>query len=121
MDHAARMRVGDGLTDLQVDLQETLAVGGAVLAFREERGERAALDELHREIGTARALEAEVVDGHDAGVLELAADLRLLDESIEDRGVAEVVLAQELHRDVAAEVRVAALLHHADAAARDLA
>ena len=57
--------------------------------------------------GRPSATEPELVDGHDAGVLELAADLRLLDEPLQDVGPGGVLLAQDLERDVAAEVRVA--------------
>ena len=45
------------------------------------------LHELHREVRTAVGLESQRVDGDDAGVLELAPDLGLLDEALEDLGV----------------------------------
>jgi hypothetical protein len=40
--------------------------------------ERLALHELHREVHLPRRVEAELVHRHDAGVVELARDLRLL-------------------------------------------
>src|SRR5262245_36587671 len=90
-------------------------------ALGEQRGERAALHELHREIGPLVREQAELVDGHDAGMLELAADLRLLDEAFQQLRFFRELLAQNLHRDVAAEVAVAALQDDSHAAARDLA
>ena len=64
---------------------------------------------------------AQLVDRHDPGVLQLAADLRLLDEPADHVGVVAEVLAEHLDGDVAAEVGVAALEHRAHAAAGDLA
>ena len=54
-------------------------------------------------------------------MLELAADLRLLDEAADHVGVVAVVFAEDLQRHVAAEVGVAALEDGAHAAAGDLA
>ena len=54
-------------------------------------------------------------------MLELTADLRLFHEAAEHVGIRRVLGADHLHRDVAAEILVAALHHDADAAARDLA
>ena len=54
-------------------------------------------------------------------MLELAADLRLLDEPADQVGVVAVVLAEHLDGQLAAEVGVAALEHGPHAAAGDLA
>ena len=54
-------------------------------------------------------------------MLELAADLRLLDEAADHVGVVAVVVAEDLDGEVAAEVGVAALEDGAHAAAGDLA
>ena len=80
-----------------------------------------ALDQLHREEGPEVGEGAQLVDRHDAGVLELAADLGLLDEAADHVGVVAEVVAQHLEGDVAAEVGVAALEDGAHAAAGDLA
>src|SRR5438270_638112 len=64
---------------------------------------------------------ADVVDGHDARVLQLTADLRLLQEPLSDFGPVRVLLQQHLHRQVAAQVAVAAAQHRAHAAAGNLA
>ena len=54
-------------------------------------------------------------------MLELAADLRLLDEAVDQVGPVAVLLEQDLDGQVAAEVGVAAPEHGAHAAAGDLA
>ena len=80
-----------------------------------------ALDQLHGEIGPAIGEGAQLVDRHDAGVLELAADLGLLDEAADQFGLVLVALEQDLHGQVAAQVGVASLEHGPHAAAGDLA
>ena len=54
-------------------------------------------------------------------MLELAADLRLLDEPPDQLGPVAVLLQEDLHGEVAAQVDVAALEDGAHAAAGDLA
>ncbi len=121
MDDAARVRIGHRLADGGEDRQVAVPVLGDVRACREQRGEGLALHELHREEGLAVLPEADLVDGHDARVLQLSADLRLLHEALHDLGVALVLLADHLHRHVAAQVHVVALEHDSHAAASDLA
>ena len=84
-------------------------------------GEGLAPDQLHGEERPAVGEGAQLVDRHDARVLELAADLRLLDEAADHLGAAAEVVAQDLDGNVAAQVGVAALEHLAHAAAGDLA
>jgi hypothetical protein len=117
VDHAAAVGVRHRERELLEDRERVVAVRVGV----HERRQRAPLDELHREVRAAVGLQAHAVDGHDAGVLELAADLRLLDEALDDVGALRVLGAQHLERDVAVEVLVAAAVDEADAAARDLA
>ncbi len=121
MDHAAGVGVGDRLGDGLEDGEEAGPVVVGAVAGLEQLGQGVALDQLHREEGPAVGEGAELVDGDDAGVLELAADLRLLDEAADHVGVVAVVIAQDLQCHVAAEVRVAALEDGAHAAAGDLA
>ena len=71
--------------------------------------------------GRRSAKRPQLVDRHDAGVLELAGDLGLLDEPADQLGVVAVLLQQDLDGQVAAEVDVAALEHGPHAAAGDLA
>ena len=54
-------------------------------------------------------------------MLELPADLRLFDEARDERPRVLVALAEDLHRDVAAEVGVTGVEDHPHAAAGDLA
>src|SRR5581483_2732423 len=80
-----------------------------------------ALDELQGEIRAAVGEGAQLVDRDDPRVLQLAADLRLLDEPTEHPRVVAVPLQEDLDGQVAAEVLVAALEDGAHAAAGDLA
>jgi hypothetical protein len=121
VDDAARVRVGHRLAGLLENREEAAAVVRRILALLKQRGERAPLDELHREERPAVRLQAEAVDRNDSGVLELRANLRLLDESLEHLRLVRLLLAQQLQGDVAAQVLVARLVDDADAAARDLA
>ena len=121
MDHAAGVGVGHRLRDRLEDRQEPGQVVGRARAGREQVGQRLALDQLHGEERPAVGEGAQLVDRHDARVLQLAADLRLLDEPADQVGVVAEVLAEDLDGHVAAEVGVAALEHGAHAAAGDLA
>ncbi len=110
VDHAAGVGVGDGLGDGLEDRQEAgPVVVGAVARSSSNSRQGVALDQLHGEEGPEVGEGAQLVDRHDAGVLELAADLGLLDEAADHVGVVAEVVAQDLERDVAAEVGVAAL------------
>ena len=60
---------------------------------------------------------AQLVDRHDARMLQLAADLRLLDEPADQVGVVAVVLAEHLDRDLAAATRRRCAVHGPDPAA----
>jgi hypothetical protein len=121
VDHAARVRVAHRLADRLEDRDQPLAVRAGVLALGEQRRQRAPLDELHREEGPLVLHRAELVHRHDARMLQLAADLRLLDEALHDLGPVGEALVEHLDRDVAPEIRVVALQDHAHPAARDLA
>ncbi len=121
VEHALAVRVGDGLTHRFEDREQPPAVVGRRLPLLEERGERAALDELHREVRRVVGHQPELVHGHDARVLELSADLSLFDEALDDCGPLGELAVEHLGRDVASEIRVVSLEDHAHAAARDLA
>jgi len=62
---------------------------------------------------------AEFVDGHNAGVLQLAGDPGLLDEPAGGCGVVGQILAEDFHRDVPTQVRVVAADDGTHAAAAD--
>ena len=87
VDHAPRVGVGHRLATCSKIAQEPRQVVGRVLPVGQQRGQGAALDQLHREEGPAVGEGAQLVDRHDARVLELAADLRLLDEAADQLGV----------------------------------
>ena len=106
MDHAAGVGVGQGLTDLLEDFQEAGQILSRRRALRQQGGEGPSFDQLHGEVGPLAGQPAEFVNGDDAGVLQLAADLGLLPESPNRLGVVLVVLPQHLDGQVAAEVRV---------------
>ena len=120
MDDAARVGIADRLAHLLEDSQKARQMIGGACAFLEQSGERTALDELH---GKERpvAVDAQLVDGDQAGMLQLSADLRLLVEAPQDAGVTVMIVQQHLEGQVAAQHGVAAAQHGAHAASPDLA
>ncbi len=120
MDHVASVGVGHRLADRLEDRQEPrqLRLGPA---FGQKVGERAALHQLHGEERAAVGQRAQLVDRHHAGMLELAADLRLLHEAADEVGAVAVAVEQDLQGQVASEVVVPAAVDGAHAAAGDLA
>ena len=121
VDHPSGVRVGHRLRHLLEDAQGPRQPVGRRRPGGQQLREGLAPDQLHREERPAVGEGAQLVDRHDARVLELAADLRLLDEAADHLGAAAEVVAEDLDGDVAAEVGVAALEHLAHAAAGDLA
>ncbi len=129
---ALGVRVGHRFAHAQQHVERARAVPALLRVAHEleDAPEIAALDEAHREVDLAAAVEAELVHGHDAGVIELAGDLRLLEEAHHaalvdalQRVVLGVPLAAEhdLHRELAAQIVVPHAQDHAHAAARELA
>ena len=80
MDDLVGVGVADRLAHLLEDRDEPAAVLGGVVALLQQVVEGAALDELHRQERPAVGEGADLVDGRDAGVLELAGDRGLLEE-----------------------------------------
>ena len=68
--------------------------------------QRPAPNALHGEVLVAVGSYAEIVDRHDRGVLELALDLRLEEESRAELLVPGDLRANDLHRDRAPDARV---------------
>ena len=87
MDHAAGVGVGHRLGHLLEDRQSRGRSSAGAGRSREDLGEGAALDQLHGEVGPAVGEGAQLVDRDDPRVLELAGDLRLLDEPADQVGV----------------------------------
>ena len=88
VDHAPGVGVGHRLGDGLEDRQEPRQLGGRPRAGLQQVGERLPLDQLHREERPAIGEGAQLVDRHDPGVLQLAADLGLFDEPADQVGVA---------------------------------
>ena len=120
MDHAPGVRIGHRLADRLEDREEAGPVVHAVAARLEQGGEGVALHQLHGEEGPPVVEAAQLVDGHDPRVLQLPADLGLLDESADQPRIVAVLLEQDLHGQVPAEVGVAAFQNGAHAAPGDL-
>ena len=121
MDHPAGVGVGHRLRDGREDRQEPGQFVGRPRASREQVGQRLAFHQLHAEERPAVGEGAQLVDRHHARVLELAADLRLLDEAADQVGLVAEVGPQDLDGDIATQVGVSALEDGAHAAAGDLA
>ena len=138
MDDAAGMSVGQRLAHLGEDVEKSwIEIRGSRFVVRiivcrvtshdaratitQQGREGLALYQLHGEVGPLVAGLAEVVDGHDAGVLQLAADLRFLDKALQQFGAAGMSLQHDLDSDVTTQVGIAALEDSAHAAAGDLA
>ena len=109
MDHAAGVGIRHRLAHLEEDPQHARLIVGQIEPCGQEVRQGAALDQLHDEIRAAVGKRAQVVDRHDAGVLQLAGDLCLLDEASDQAGVVAMLLEQDLHGQVAADVAVAPL------------
>ncbi|MCC7013892.1 MAG: hypothetical protein IT454_15145 [Planctomycetes bacterium] len=100
----------------------------ARLDVLEDHSQVLALHQFHREVHAARRVEAKLVHRHDAGVVELARDLRLFQEAaerfrIDGRSVAGRRFAapeHHLHRQRAPQLLVPDLQDRAHPAARDL-
>jgi hypothetical protein len=114
VDHSLGVGVRQRLGDLQGDGQQPRPVRRRVGALGQEGLQRLALDQLHGE-ERPRAEAADVVDRHHAGVLQLAADLRLLEEAPGDFWPSDILLQQHL------DGHVAAAQHRPHAAAGNLA
>jgi hypothetical protein len=121
VDHAPGVGVGDGLGNLLEDAQEPWHIFGRMFAIGQERGQSTSLHELHGKVRPPVGERTQLIDGDNAGVLQLTGDLRLLDEPSDQFWTITVHVQKHLDRQVAAEVGVAPLEHRSHAAASDLA
>src|SRR5207249_2176466 len=121
VDHAARVGVGYRLADLLEGREMPRPVRGRVRPALEQLGQCAAPDQFHGDVQPRVEEPAQLVDGDDARVLELAPDLGLFEEAADHLRVVEVPLQEDLDGHVAAQVHVATLEHDAHASAGDLA
>ena len=126
MDDALGVCVGHRLADAQEDVDR--AGLGPLLVARGHMLEHLlqghALHELHREVGAALGVDAQVVDGDDAGVIELSGHARLVEEAAQpplaDGAPRCLLAAQDLHREAALDVLVPDLEDGPHPPARDL-
>ena len=109
VDDPSAVGVGHRLADLLEDREELHPILIRAPARLQQRRQGAAPDELHRDEQPAVGEASQVVDRRDPGVLELAADLGLLDEPADHLGVVAVLLPDHLDGEVPAEVEVAPL------------
>jgi hypothetical protein len=121
MNDAACMGIGDGLADLLKDLEEAHPVLSRFLALGQKGSQGAALDQLHGEVRPVVREPAQIIDGDDAGVLELAADLCLLQEPLHQSSLAVVLFQEDLDGQVATQISIKPFEDRAHAAASDLA
>ncbi len=90
---AARVGVGHGVANLLEDAQEADAILGGLHAIFEQARERAAPDQLHCEVRPLLGIDTQLVDRHDARMLELSTDLGFLDEALDEFRVPGVIVA----------------------------
>ena len=80
VDHSPTVSEGQGLTDLDQDLQQLRKSVGLepVLAVLSQSlcGEGLTFDQLHGEVDGSLGVAAELVNRHDVGVIKLSGDLR---------------------------------------------
>ncbi len=113
--------VGRRLAELLEDREELHPIVIGASARLQQCRQGAASDELHRDEQPAVGKSPQLVDRRDPGVLELAADLRLLDEPPDHLGVVAVLLKDHLDGKVPAEVEVTPLEDRPHPAPRQLA
>ena len=79
MHHTAGMRERQRVTDLDQDIHNpNLCPGGVSFAhFVEDRAQALAFHQPHREVHASVLVRADLMDGHDARVIELAGNLGL--------------------------------------------
>ena len=103
VDEASGVGGGEGPRDAGPDPRDLARRQRA--APPQDRREVLAVDQLHDDVRAARVL-AVVVDRDDVGVAERGRRLRLLPEARREVGVAQVLGAEQLERDVATELGV---------------
>ncbi len=84
---ALGVSVGDRLADARQDAEGARSAPAFLpLTGKLEHGfQIASLHQTHREEQPPLAIDADVVKGHDAGVVQLSGDLRLVQESVRER------------------------------------
>ena len=121
VEDAAAVGEGDGVAGLEEDGEASVqALGVAGGPGGDELVEALAGEQLHREEEAALGIAAELVDRCDVGVVELAGDLGLTDEAVDEQVVAVGAVVQELGGDPSLQAAVEGDAHGPDAAGGDL-
>ena len=126
VDHAPAVREGQRLARALEHAEHAPGAPARIAgrAALEDLRERHALDQLHREVGAAVLVHADLVHGHDPGMVELARDARLVQEAREltrlDRARGRRPTRDELHRQRSVELPVSHSQDRAHPAAADL-
>ena len=114
VDDAGLVRAGQPVEELHDDVDLPLQGQGRVLAQRLEQVH--ALEQLHRDVGRAVVVVAEVEDGEDVGVDDLGHRARLALEAALLVGVPRDLREHDLQGHVALEQRVARMVDDAHGA-----
>src|SRR5205809_1138206 len=98
------MGISQRLAHLLEDLQKARTLLSWARPLLEQLGQGDALDQLHGEIGPAIIGATQLVDGYDAGMLQLTADLCFLAEALHRLGVASAIAPHEFEGEVTAQL-----------------
>ena len=123
VEHALAVRESDGVADFLENGEQlgerifSHGLGDALAEKLEDFQQGDALHQLHRVEKFPLRIQPQLMHGHDVRVLELAGDLRLLDEAPQVVGLA--FREHDFHRHGAADGRLARIENRAHAALRD--
>ena len=120
MDHPPRMGVGHGLADLLENAEKTSPFHFRTPSRLQNRCQGASSDQLHCDEHSPVGQAPQFVYRDDPRMLELPADLRLLNEPPDQLWIVAVFVAHHLDGQVAAKVEVAALEDRSHAPASQL-
>jgi hypothetical protein len=113
------VRIGERLADLLEDEKKPVQILRERLSLRQQRRQCLSLHELHREERTVIAKSAHLVNGNDAGMLQLPGDARLFKEPAEHFGIVLVVFQQDFESQLSIELWVKHAKDRAHAASGD--
>ncbi len=120
VDHALAVGESHRLAHLLDDDQQTRHAFGPIGFVAEKVGQGSAAHQLHAVAGASIGELSEVVDGHDAGVLQRAGQPGLAEEALFGPAVAVQLSLEDFEGQIALQRVVAAAVHLAHAAEADL-
>jgi hypothetical protein len=115
VDDAPRMCEGHRLADLFEGAEILAKLLARFASLSEGLGQSSAANDLHRKERSPVGV-AQLIDRHDAGMLQLSADLSLFDEALPQVRVVLVFLVQELDCYVAAKLLIVPAVHDPNSA-----